>query len=53
MGAGGLQRNTSAAAAGVPERDIMRQTRHRSIAVFRAYVRQGAIFVDNPVARIL
>lgn len=44
---------TSAAAAGVPERDIMRQTRHRSIAVFRAYVRQGAIFVDNPVARIL
>lgn len=44
---------TSAAAAGVPERDIMRQTRHRSIAVFRAYIRQGAIFVDNPVARIL
>ena len=44
---------TSAAAAGLPERDIMRQTRHRSIAVFREYVRQGSIFLDNPVARLL
>ena len=44
---------TSAAAAGLLERDIMRQTRHRSIAVFREYVRQGSIFLDNPVARLL
>lgn len=44
---------TSAAAAGLAERDIMRQTRHRSIAVFREYIRQGSIFLDNPVARLL
>lgn len=44
---------TSAAAAGLPEREIMRQTRHRSVAVFRGYVRKGSLFVDNPAGRLL
>lgn len=44
---------TSAAAAGIQERDIMRQTRHRSIAVFRDYVRKGSLFLDNPAGKLL
>lgn len=44
---------TSAAAAGLPEREIMRQTRHRSLAVFRDYVRKGSLFLDNPAGRLL
>lgn len=44
---------TSAAAAGLPEREIMRQTRHRSVTAFRTYVRKGSLFVDNPLSRLL
>ena len=44
---------TSAAAAGLPEREIMRQTRHRSIAVFRDYVRKGSLFLENPAGKLL
>lgn len=38
---------TSAAAAGVAEVDISRQTRHRSVAVLRGYVRHGTVFLRN------
>jgi len=38
---------TSAAAAGVSEGDIARQTRHRSVAVLRTYVRHDSVFLRN------
>lgn len=38
---------TSAAAAGLAEADIGRQTRHRSVAVLRSYVRHGSVFLHN------
>lgn len=41
-----------AAARGVEERDIGRQTRHRSIAVLRGYVREGSVFIGNASAKI-
>lgn len=43
---------TSAARAGVPEAQIMQQTRHRSLAVMRGYVRRGGLFLDNAAARV-
>ncbi len=43
---------TEAAACGVAEHDIARQTRHRSISVLRGYVREGSIFTRNPSAKI-
>jgi site-specific recombinase XerD len=44
---------TSAVAAGVPEQAIMRQTRHRSVVVFRQYVRAGGLFLENAVGGVL
>ena len=44
---------TSAVAAGLAEHDIMRQTRHRSILVFRGYVRRGGLFLDNAAGKLL
>ena len=44
---------TSAVAAGLAEHDIMRQTRHRSIVVFRGYVRRGGLFLDNVAGKLL
>ena len=38
---------TSAAAAGVEERRIMDQTRHRSVGMVRRYVREGELFRRN------
>jgi integrase len=38
---------TSAAAVGVEEREIMRQTRHRSTEVLRRYIREGVLFARN------
>jgi site-specific recombinase XerD len=38
---------TSAAAAGVSERAIMKQTGHRSQAMVRKYIREGSLFLDN------
>jgi integrase len=38
---------TSAAAAGLAEADIQRQTRHRSVTQLRKYVRFGGLFVAN------
>lgn len=39
---------TEAAARGVPERDIMAQTRHRSPAEMRAHIRYGSVWINNP-----
>jgi integrase len=43
---------TSAARAGVPEHAIMQQTRHRSAAVLRGYIRRGGLFLDNAASKV-
>ena len=43
---------TAAAAAGVPERAIMAQTGHRSLATLRKYIREGSLFLENAAARV-
>lgn len=43
---------TSAAAAGVEERIIMRTTRHRSTSVLRRYIRDGELFARNLAAEV-
>jgi site-specific recombinase XerD len=43
---------TSAAAAGVQERDIMRQTGHRSVNMVRRYIREGELFRSNAAAQV-
>lgn len=40
---------TSAAAASVPDRDIQRQSRHKSTAVMHRYIRPASIFLSNAV----
>lgn len=41
---------TSAAAAGVSERSIMKQTGHRSTTMVRRYIRDGSLFRENAAA---
>ena len=43
---------TSAAAAGVEKRAIRAQTRHRSVAVARRYIRDGSLFRGNAAAAV-
>jgi integrase len=43
---------TAAALAGCHERDIMRQTGHRSTAMLRRYIRDGSLFRSNSAAAI-
>jgi site-specific recombinase XerD len=43
---------TSAAAAGVTETTIARQTRHRSLSVLRNYIREGNLFSLNAATRV-
>lgn len=43
---------TSAARAGVGEREIMATTRHRSATVLRRYIRDGELFSRNVTAQI-
>jgi len=43
---------TAAAIAGAEERDIMRQTRHKSVAVVRRYIRDGSLFRANAAATV-
>ncbi len=43
---------TSAAAAGVEERLIMRQTRHKSAQTVRRYIREGELFARNLAAEV-
>jgi len=43
---------TTAAAAGVAERNIMRQTGHTSVKTVRKYIRQGELFRDNPAGQL-
>ena len=38
--------------AGAEERDIMRQTRHKSVAVARNYIRAGSLFRAYAAATI-
>jgi hypothetical protein len=42
----------TAAAAGVPERAIMAQTGHRSLATLRKYIREGSLFLENAAAKV-
>jgi len=43
---------TSAAAAGASERAIMKQTRHKSEAMVRRYIRDGTLFQQNVSAMV-
>lgn len=43
---------TSAAAAGAAERSIMKQTRHKSEAMVRRYIRDGELFRDNAAGKV-
>lgn len=43
---------TSAAQAGLSERDIAAQTGHRSLAVLRGYIREGELFRSNVTASL-
>lgn len=43
---------TSAAVAGASERSIMDQTRHKSVAMVRRYIRDSNLFRDNAAARV-
>ncbi len=43
---------TSAAAAGVEERVIMKQTGHRSERMVRKYIREGNLFRENAAAKV-
>jgi len=44
---------TAAAAAGVHERDIQRQTGHKSTNVLRRYIRAGEVWRDNAAGALL
>lgn len=43
---------TSAARAGVAERSIQNQSRHKSLPVLRGYIRRGSLFMDNAAGRV-
>jgi site-specific recombinase XerD len=43
---------TAAASAGVPERAIMAQTGHTSLATMRTYIREGSLFLENAAAKV-
>jgi integrase len=43
---------TAAAEAGVPERVITAQTRHRSLPMVRRYIRDGSLFRENAAAAV-
>jgi hypothetical protein len=43
---------TSAAEADVLERDIMRHSRHKSVAVMRKYIRGATLFQSNAAAAV-
>ena len=44
---------TECGRAGVPERLIARQTRHRSIKVLRTYIRDGTLWTEHPLTDLL
>jgi integrase len=44
---------TSAAKEEIPEHRIKTQTRHRSTAILRSYIRDGAIFENHPLSILL
>jgi integrase len=44
---------SSAARARETERDIMRQTRHKSASMVRRYIREAGVFQDNAAEGLL
>lgn len=44
---------TSAAEKGLPDREIMNHTGHRSARVFQGYVRSASVFLRNPLQELL
>jgi integrase len=44
---------TSAARAGVAERDIQNQSGHRGLPVLRGYIRHSSLFIDNAVRKVV
>jgi integrase len=55
FGGHSLRRGFAAEAArlGIPDRDIARQTRHKSAASLHVYTSEAGIFIDNVAARLL
>ncbi|MBK7201962.1 MAG: tyrosine-type recombinase/integrase [Anaerolineae bacterium] len=43
---------TTAGEKGVEERDIQRQTGHKSVQVLRGYIRHGSLFKRNAAAQV-
>jgi hypothetical protein len=43
---------TAAASAGVPERAIMAQTGHKSLATMGKYIREGSLFQRNAATKV-
>jgi site-specific recombinase XerD len=43
---------TSAAMANVSEREIAKQSGHKSLPVLRTYIREGSLFTENAAARV-
>jgi len=43
---------TQAAANGVSERVIMKQTQHRSLNTLRRYIREGSLFRENAASQV-
>ena len=43
---------TEAGRLNVPERIVMRHTRHRSVDVLRGYIDSGSLFEENPLAAV-
>ena len=43
---------TSAAAAGVPEREIANTTGHKGTVMLRRYIREGSLFRENAAAAV-
>jgi integrase len=44
---------TAAAAKGLPEYDIARQSRHASLPTLRTYIRPASVFHNNPLGAVL
>jgi site-specific recombinase XerD len=43
---------TAAARAGVPERVIMKQSRHKHLPTLREYIHEGSLFTENAAAKV-
>lgn len=43
---------TAAARAGVSERVIMKQSRHKRLPTLREYIHEGSLFIENAAAKV-